>query len=308
MDPILDSLLASARMSLARAMRFTHGVRGSFRLQRLLVPSSLTARHPRTVTSGYPVAPALGGTNRPQWQGSTSRFIGWNVWFRGSYELDTLGVLAALLRPGMNVIEAGANEGYHTVFAAWCVSRSGTVWPFEPNATPRACLEDNVRRLGWSDRIHVRARALAETPGEATFYVPVEGAENQGVGGLVDNSTVETRPIVVPVTTLDHELPHERCALLKMDVQGAKARVLRGARQLLDRNRPAVLFEVMPEEEGGAESMALLRDAGYRLWRVEATSRAPYFALRPLPAARWFGNCLAIHPRGDHGEILRAAP
>ena len=278
------------RVSLARGLKPLAALPGTLRFQRWLAPHRIARRTPSAVD--YPVVPSETDENNPRWCGSPATFVGWNAHFRGAYEHETLGVLASLLRPGDSMIEVGGNEGFHSVFAAWCVGPRGHVFTFEPNPVPRATLAANIERLGWGDRVTISDSAVADVSGPRHFFVPGDTAENQGVGGFVDNSRVPTSPILVDATTLDDELADRQCAAIKLDVQGAEALVLRGAAQLIRRCKPYVYFEV---DDGGAiEAMTFLQDQNYELKRVRATRRAPFFEVRPLPGGAWTGNCLAV--------------
>ncbi len=298
-DPV-----ASARMQLARFLRHIDGVRGIYRLQRLIASPSLLVRHRQVVDVPYPFTPA-GSTGTPvSWRGHTGEFIGWNAWYSGHYELETLGIMDALIQKGHVAAEIGANRGYHTIFAGMCVGPTGRVFAFEPNPGPRSTLQENVTRLGWSARVQIRDCALGAKPGEAEFFVPLASVENQGVGGFTNNSTLPTEKIEVSVSTLDEQIAGGACDFVKMDVQGAEAEVLRGATETIRRCGPRVYFEVELGEAGGHEAADILRQAGYTVWRVQGTRRPPYVVLHPLPRHRdWRSNCIALLPA--HTEATR---
>ena len=50
----------------------------------------------------------------------------------GWFYLPLTCLLLGVLRPGMNVVDVGANLGYYTLLAAKAVGKSGRVWSFEP--------------------------------------------------------------------------------------------------------------------------------------------------------------------------------
>lgn len=73
----------------------------------------------------------------------------------------------------------------------------------------------------------------------------------------------------VATTTIDHELPTGDIDLLKVDTDGFDGKVLMGARQVLERSRPAVIFEWHPllcEATGNDDLLAFdaLAEVGYR--------------------------------------------
>jgi FkbM family methyltransferase len=240
----------------------------------------------------YPIAPH-GETAGVQWEGTAEHFVGWHAYFRNAYEPETLAVMAAILRPGMRMIEVGANEGYHSVFAAWSVGAEGLVHAYEPYGCARDWIIRNVARLGWQARIAVHAVAVAAAPGATTLYIPDEHEENQGVGGLRVTSVLQTKQTTAQVVTLDAEHESETVGLIKIDVQGGEADVLHGAARLLDRCRPALYFEV--GDAATMDAIDVAKESGYVVRRVLSSSHAPFFSLSDDIDGTWFGNCLAIH-------------
>jgi FkbM family methyltransferase len=61
-------------------------------------------------------------------------------------------------------------------------------------------------------------------------------------------------------------------ALIKIDTEGFEARILRGARQVLESHKPIIIFELSPsdfDESGASDVVNILRDHGYRFVGVE---------------------------------------
>ena len=153
----------------------------------------------------------------------------------------------AALRPEMTVLDVGASFGLFSIAAARVVRRPGRVFAFEPAAASAAALAAHLRLNGVAERVEIVSVALAGASGRATFW-------EQGTGFL--SSLVEaaarqdehllTEPVAarsVRTATLDDFCRDRGVApdLVKVDVEGAEAAVLRGARQVL-RRRAAVLF------------------------------------------------------------------
>ena len=219
---------------------------------------------------------------------------------------ETLAVICDLVGQGMRIIEVGANEGYHTVFAGWCVGPSGLVHAYEPYVHARAWLERNVARLGWGSRVRVHSAAVAAAAsGTATLFVPAESAENQGVAGLRMSSELQTGQALVDVVILDAEHGTETIAFIKMDVQGGEAEVIHGAERLLRRCQPALYFEV--GDDGLMTAIPAAEEHGYVVRRVFPFSRPPFYSLSDDIAGQWYRQ-LSGDPPGSAGGVRGDAP
>lgn len=278
---------------LARLIGRVGPVRGATRLKRMLVSKTI-CQHAGLETCTYP----RGFGVSAKWQGSSASFLGWNVIYCGWHELETHGVMASFLKPGMRVIEAGANEGYHTLFAAACVGSTGRVTAYEPSPRERSRLVANVALNRFEDRVVVRDPALSDFSGSSSFLVPLDDEWNRGVASLAEHyqSAEKVSSIQVRVATLDSEERGD-CEFIKLDVQGAEASILRGASALLERCQPVVYFEV----EGGERSaVEFLKGLGYNVWRVKLTRRRPGYCLSTNidEIGRQVSlNCLALPPK-----------
>jgi len=92
--------------------------------------------------------------------------------------------------------------------------------------------------------VHVFETALSDHFGTVQFYINV-GAS--GFSGLARHGQGTFERIEVSCSSLDEMIPRDRhFDFLKVDVEGAELSVLRGAVQILGRDRPTILFECGP--------------------------------------------------------------
>jgi len=150
--------------------------------------------------------------------------------------------LRSYLRPGMVVIDVGANVGDVAAVAAECVTSSGRVIAFE--ASP-----DNARvlrgRFGTSPQVDVRHAAVSDRTGTLTLHLDAKSSKRHSL--FESAVSVRGESVTVPAVTLDDvrgELP--RVDFIKIDAQGAEGRIVAGGRALLQRDLPVVLFELWP--------------------------------------------------------------
>ena len=159
------------------------------------------------------------------------------------HEFTEMGFMLLTLRPGDRFVDVGANVGLHTVLAAACGAQ---VVALEPLPAARAMLERNLAANGLSDRVRVMAAGAAAQAGELVF---TDGSSclNHVVA---EGETPSTPTRRVPVVRVDAVAPPGPDTVLKIDVEGFEAEVLRGATGLL--SDPALLALVV--ETQGYES------------------------------------------------------
>lgn len=193
----------------------------------------------------------------------------------------------AYLRSGDSVVDVGANLGIYTVA---CASIGARVSAFEPSSLARDALDRNISLNGLSDLIRVFPMALGEENASVSLTTHLDVGNHlvtPGEGSASDET--------VPVRTLDSMVDQDpdwfsagRMVLLKIDVEGHDAAVLRGAGRTLADDRPVVLVETW---DGGAEIRAFLARLGYRVYRYDIGAQA----LVEYPAT-WAGqaNFIAV--------------
>lgn len=182
------------------------------------------------------------------------------------------------LHPNGAFVDVGANIGLYSVAFAGSFSE---VLAVEANPTTFAVLQTNVA-LKQLKHVACVCAAASDSEGEALLQIPVNG--NLGWATLEHRPEVKRIASAVARRRLDdlvrEHLRAGRVALVKIDVEGHEPKVLEGAREMLGRDRPVVLFEV---SRGNASVCArLLRSLGYERFlrfRRAAGSSAPWGAL-----------------------------
>ena len=184
------------------------------------------------------------------------------------------------LREGGVAVDVGANLGYYTVVAGAAVGPGGRVVAVEPEPRNAALLEENVRLNGYEDRVEIVTAAAGEAQGSTLLHL---SDANLGDHRAFDSGDGR-QAVEVPIVALD-DLPAlaGRVDVVKIDVQGAEAAVLRGARRLIERNREhlVVLVEFWPQGihlagDDPAEVIEALE--GFDVWSIDEDDGA----LRPL--------------------------
>lgn len=192
----------------------------------------------------------------------------------GAYEPSTLRAFAAYCRPGSVVVDVGANIGQYTQFASRLVGAQGTVIAFEPVASTAALLDASMKRLGLTNVV-IEHTALSDSVGTAEFIFAKEGDKlaclADGGHYLSDDAEAPVLRETVSTTTLDEYVRQRglrRVDVVKIDVQGAELKVLRGMNEVLSQWRPAVIVE-LTGDRSIQEGQWFLQERGYRCRIVE---------------------------------------
>ena len=182
---------------------------------------------------------------------------------------EELKILARLIRRGMTVVDAGANQGLYTLYLADLV-RPGRVFALEPEPRLYRQLVSNVRNNS-AENVNCYQIALSDSAGSLTL---VPGGLNLGDNRIILDQEEPPEKISVKAATLDELSLAEKIDFLKMDIQGWEAKALTGARKTLERNPNLILmFEFWPYGlvKAGANPDAVLRfleECGLGLWQV----------------------------------------
>jgi FkbM family methyltransferase len=178
----------------------------------------------------------------------------------GSYELDKQQLFTRHCKAGMVVLDIGANVGFYTLLASHLVGPTGQVVAFEPVPRNLHYLREHVRINALSNT-RVYPVAVGETAGEITF--------DDSTGSATGRISAQGR-LKVPLVTVDDlvgkgEVPPPD--LMKIDVEGAEAMVLKGAARTIAtaaaRGRRPIIFLATHGPAVHAECLTLLRGLGY---------------------------------------------
>jgi FkbM family methyltransferase len=168
------------------------------------------------------------------------------------YERSEITLFRRLYRPGMTFVDVGANVGLYTALAL-SMSAQARILCLEPDIESFSFLQKTVELNRTDERQEVVMLRLAasESNGAARLY---RNACNKGDNRLYPDAMLRDA-IPVRMRTLDSLCEKHGFAkidFLKIDVQGAEARVLAGAARTLDRSADCIVMtELWP---GGLSS------------------------------------------------------
>jgi FkbM family methyltransferase len=172
------------------------------------------------------------------------------------------------LKPGMRVVDVGANVGYYTMLFADLVGPTGKVWAYEPNPLSHELIHLGLDVNGYTGRVVAEQCIIGLEELELRrFRIPEDHSCNAGVGKVhlfegedVDEVLVDTRP-------LDVLLAGERIDFVKIDAEGSEPKIWVGM-QALWRDNPdmVVAMEWTPHlYEDPQELLRLVLEKGGRI-------------------------------------------
>jgi FkbM family methyltransferase len=177
-------------------------------------------------------------------------YVGRSLDLYGEFSEGEIALFSQIVKPGMLVVDVGANILYQMLCA---------------NLTLNAIGNTFVHQAG-----------LGSTPG-SIWVPPLNYEETNNFGGVSLGDFKDGEQ--VPVITLD-SLTLPLCHFLKIDVEGMENEVLQGARETLARHQP-LLYVENDRFEKSAALIALLFELDYRLyWHLPPLFHANNFAGR----------------------------
>ena len=232
-------------------------------------------------------------------------YVGRAAFFAGDLDPKVTWLCRRVLRAGDLAIDAGANQGVITVRMASSVGPTGRVLAFEPNPPLVDLLRQSIAQAALS-QVTLHPIALGEQEAELELTVPDDNSGKASLAG----SHLRGRHVRVPVRRLDdvlRDVPGP-IRLLKLDVEGFEAPLLRGASRMLHDRPPAVIVFECNDHAAPIGQQAvprLLDEAGYAIYSL------PFAWVRPAIVPVDLGRppdgheLVAVHRSAEHDTIVR---
>jgi FkbM family methyltransferase len=197
------------------------------------------------------------------------------------------------------ILDVGANVGIFSLAALSATPRA-QVHAFEPTPHLARHLQETTTLNSLEGHLHVHPVALSDHSGWGHLVNCDGGGDNGGMNFLVSAPRNEGDSRPVETTTLDAVVERERISqidLMKIDVQGHEAAVLRGARACLEKKQiKSILIELNwgtdPSSCVATESIEILSSYGFMF-------QDPLSIRPPQSAGPWMRNLndvMAVSP------------
>lgn len=194
-----------------------------------------------------------------------------------NYEPHISNEFRRVLRPGMTVLDVGANIGYYTMLAASAVGKEGCCLAVEPNV-------HNVKLLAASKEVN-GFECINIFQGAATNQWGLLYLNTSHSNGVISRATgkigeLMSREIVMGMK-LDNLLGGlHRLDVIKIDVEGAEHLALSGAIGAIERFKPIIFSEFSPPAMPGISGVSpevylgLFLERGYEISVLSPDSKA----------------------------------
>lgn len=182
--------------------------------------------------------------------------------------LSIVPLISKFAKLGSTVIDVGAHSGYFTICLSEAVGTSGKVYAFEASPVIYSELRETVDSNGLANVVAIN-KAVSDKVGHINFYLaPNWKSEISSMRPGEGESTV------IDAVALDNAIPDaQTVSFVKIDVEGAEMKVLKGMTEIIQRDHPAMVIEISDpwlKELGSssAEVFAFLRLHGYKIFAV----------------------------------------
>lgn len=191
----------------------------------------------------------------------------------GWWEPHVMEGIVRQLPPGGTFVDVGANIGIHSVLGALRVGGEGHVLALEASPLTHSVLAQNLASTGCPGAVAVNVGAWSR-PGPMRFrhLTTIVGGSHITVTGNESPGEAQTFTVLcAPLDLLTSLTGLERVDLIKIDVEGSEYHVLEGARETLQRDRPALIVEFNPvaaqffDGRSAKDLHQLVRSLGYRM-------------------------------------------
>lgn len=227
-----------------------------------------------------------------EWELDLREGIDLSIFLLGAFEPGLVRFLIKRLKPGMEILDIGANRGALTLPMARLVSPTGRVHAIEPTEWALTRLK---RALDLNPELKsnvICSHAFVSFPNAsipsqvASSWNLWKKAEADQLHEGILESTTGSEPITIDGYVQKHQI--QRIDLIKIDIDGPELTALQSARETLKRYTPIVVVEYSPWalRHAGTDPEALLsflKEAGYQLRVLSVLGTLKLFHWRDVP-------------------------
>jgi FkbM family methyltransferase len=159
------------------------------------------------------------------------------VTYKRVSDRDKIGLITGHVKPGMSVLDIGANIGFYTRLLSRCVGKNGTVHAFEPE-------EANFNHLRRLTKKLTNIKRVKAACGEKSGFAHLYKSEKLNVDHHLYKNEESRKKVDVRMVSVDDYLKNGSGGIgfVKIDVQGYDCFVIKGMRETLSRSDNTIII------------------------------------------------------------------
>lgn len=180
---------------------------------------------------------------------------------------DEMDFVRRYLRPGMRVLDIGANYGVYSLLAARAVGETGTVWSVEPGQHAASYLRSSKEANGFAN-LNVVDAALSKTTGQIDFNESA-GAESNSIVYQQDKHVSTRKVQSYALDDAAREFGWNAIDFIKLDAEGEELNILESGARFFADESPLIMYEFKTiNEVFNVELVKKFKALGYRTFRL----------------------------------------
>ena len=156
--------------------------------------------------------------------------------YKNISDRQKISLFKKIIKPGMRVMDLGANIGFYTILFSKLVGETGKVFAFEPDSKNYKHLEESVKKLY---NTVIEKKAVSDKTGKINFYISKDlNVDHQSYDIGEDREYEEVDAISLD----DYFFDNAKIDFIKIDIQGYEPIALKGMSKIMRQPGRIIVF------------------------------------------------------------------
>ena len=167
--------------------------------------------------------------------------LGVQLQMNGFWEMNITEFIARQVKPGMNVLDVGANYGYFSMLMADLIGPKGQIHALEANPMLSRLVAKSSKVNGFENKLKIINKGVSDQTGQDIDFVYSDDTPMNGL--LAENISEQARKnhfpntIKVQIDSIDQLLKDaDPIDFIKVDIEGSEDKFWYGSQQVRDKN------------------------------------------------------------------------
>ncbi len=166
------------------------------------------------------------------------------------------------IKPGDTVIDVGGNLGFFVLILNELIGDEGKIYSFEPSGLLKNKLAATIHNNNLKN-VTIVNLGLGDSEGSTTLHY---NPKQSGLSSIVSDFENNTLSEEIKITTLNKfaENISGRVSFIKIDTEGYEPQVLKGAKELIRKDKPTIYIELGGDyQTSSSEALKILKELNY---------------------------------------------